>query len=145
MAKSKYESHVLPNLELIKNWCMDGDTDKTIAEKLHISQESFYKYKREFPEFSDVLKEGKEIIDYQVENKLLQRAMGYTYTEVRIDKDENGKETRRTETVKEVVPDTTAQIFWLKNRKQQQWRDKQEINSTNKTIIKFSSEDEALL
>lgn len=78
--------------------------------------------KKEYPQISQSLKKGKEVVDRQVENALLKRALGYTYDEVTI---EDGVETKRV--TKEVVPDTTAQIFWLKNRKPAEWRDKQNI------------------
>ena len=61
-------------------------------------------------------------MDRQVENALLKRALGYEYDEITT---EYGKEIKRV--TKQVVPDVTAQIFWLKNRKPDQWRDKQQI------------------
>ena len=72
------------------------------------------------------LKKGKEVVDLQVENALLKRALGYEYEEVK-EKYELGDLTERTVTKKQVIPDTTAQIFWLKNRKPEKWRDKQEV------------------
>lgn len=69
------------------------------------------------------LKKGKEVVDRQVENALLKRALGYKYTETRT-KTENGEITETITIEKEVIPDVTAQIFWLKNRKPEAWRDK---------------------
>ena len=60
-----------------------------------------------------------------MENALLKRALGYTYTETK--KERTAEGVRTTTTIKEVVPDTTAQIFWLKNRRPDRWRDKQDI------------------
>ena len=82
-----------------------------------------YDWKNRFPDISEALKRGKEIVDRQAENALLKRALGYVYEEVK-EKYEDGVLIERTVTKKEVVADTTAQIFWLKNRKPQQWRDK---------------------
>jgi hypothetical protein len=79
-------------------------------------------WKERYPDISDTLKKGKEVIDRQVENALLKRALGYKYDEVTL---ENGVETKRV--TKEVVPDTTAQIFWLKNRRPDEWREKQSV------------------
>ena len=78
-----------------------------------------------YPEISETLKRGKEVVDRQVENALLKRALGYEYEEVK-EKFEGNVMTERTVTKKEVVPDVTAQIFWLKNRKPGDWRDKRE-------------------
>lgn len=72
--KSKYETNVKPRLLEIAAWCRDGLTDKEIAEKLGISQDSFYVYKNKHTEFSDTLKETKEIADIKVENSLNKNA-----------------------------------------------------------------------
>lgn len=143
MAKSKYETNVKDKLILVEGWARNGLTDEQIAKNLDIHISTFYDYKKKYPEFSEALKKGKEVIDFEVENALLKRALGYEYEEVTkeriLKKDEEGKpltdihgfpihEMVVTKTVKkEVTPDTTAQIFWLKNRKPQEWRDKQDI------------------
>lgn len=141
---SKYETHVAPRLEEIKDWCRNGATDEEIAKRLGISRDSFYQYKKEFSDFSDTLKETKEIVDAQVENALLKRALGYEYKEVT--KKVVDGELKVTKVItKQVVPDTTAQIFWLKNRRPDKWRDKpaedkeeQESVSVNITIEDLS-------
>src|SRR5690606_7678499 len=82
------------------------------------------------PEIREALKKGKEVIDRQVENALLKRALGYEYEEVKqiIEKDEKGKDRKRIEKiVKHVAPDVGAQIFGLKNRKPREWRDKRQV------------------
>lgn len=121
MAKSKWEQ-VKNKLILVEGWARDGLTDEQIANNLGISKDTFYQYKKKYSDFSDSLKKGKEVIDYEVENALLKRALGYEYDEITY---KNNKEIKRVR--KQVLPDTTAQIFWLKNRKSKQWRDKQEI------------------
>lgn len=124
---SKYESHVKPKLNLVESWARDGLIDEQIAHNLGIGVATLYEYKNKYPEFTEALKNGKDDIDVMVENALLKRALGYTYDEVTL---EGGVETKRV--VKEVQPDTTAQIFWLKNRRPQAWRDKQETEVTGK-------------
>lgn len=128
MAKSKYESHVKPKLFLIECWARDGLTDEQIAKKLCIGKTTLYKYIDEHSELSERLKKGKAVVDYKVENALLKRALGYEYTEekVEVEQASSGAVISRKviQTVKQVVPDTTAQIFWLKNRKPDKWRDK---------------------
>ena len=136
MAKSKYHTHVEPRLIEIEGWARDGLTDEQIAKNLGISKDTFYKYKSSYTDFSDSLKRGKEVVDREVENALLKRALGYKYEEVTKEKvairndngDVVGYDLEVTKVViKEVVPDTTAQIFWLKNRKPEVWRDKKDI------------------
>lgn len=151
MAKSKWETHVKDKLILVEGWARNGLTDEQIAKNLGISVDTFYRYKKEYSEFSEALKKGKEVIDFEVENKLLKRALGYEYEEVTTErvprKDEKGNavtdihgfplyEMVTTKKVKkEVVPDTTAQIFWLKNRKPMEWRDKQDIEHTGSVNV----------
>lgn len=125
MAAGKYETHVKPKLLLIEAWARDGLTDKMIATNLDISEDSFYKYKKEHPEFSESLKRGKEEIDVMVENALLKSALGYEYDEEELTKMGDIVTLR-----KQAHPNTTALIFWLKNRKSKEWRDKQELEHT---------------
>jgi len=123
---SKYETQVKPHLELIACWARCGDTDTVIAEKLGIATSTYCDYKTRFSEFSEVLKRGKEIIDCEVENSLLKRALGYEYEEVTREVVAGVERVVKT-TIKQVVPDVTAQIFWLKNRQRDKWRDRQEV------------------
>lgn len=136
---SKYETHVAPRLEEIKDWCRNGATDEEIAKRLGISIASFYNFKNQFLEFLEALKETKEIVDAQVENALLKRALGYSYDEVT--KEVVDGELKVTKVItKQVVPDTTAQIFWLKNREPSKWRDKLQveagISNENKELMR---------
>lgn len=134
MAKRKYEYWLTPEgLIKLEGWARDGLTDEQIAKNIGINRDTLYRWKKAYPDFSDALKRGKEVIDRQVENALLKRALGYTYDEVTF---EDGVEVKRVR--KQVVPDTTAQIFWLKNRKPEEWRDKREI-------VKDDDNDQVLL
>ncbi len=128
MAKSKYEVNVKDKLMLVEEWARNGLTDEQISKNLGIAYSTFREYKKKYSALSAALKKGKEVIDFEVENALLKRALGYSYKEVtkELIKDPltNKAELKVT---KEVTPDTTAQIFWLKNRKPQEWRDKRDI------------------
>lgn len=136
MAVGKYDTHVKPKLLLIEAWCRNGLTDKMIATNLDISEESFYKYKREHAEFADTLKSGKEVIDTMVENALLKAALGYGYEETKETAD--GFERMN----KVAHPNTTALIFWLKNRNQKDWRDKQEMDVRMPDGLEVKSDEE---
>jgi len=253
--KSNYYKLVEPKLEMIKNWCRDGDIEETICEKLGVGVSTFGRYKLDYKELRDALKEGKETIDYEVENALLKRALGYSYVEttrermsddaqkkrhlkgdftltnedwgfavnsfdnkccycgeeVKLTKDHlvpynsNGDFSRENivpccqkcnnsksdiemelwfrkqeffteerlskilqyvsemedknyndmngdstsykmvitkEVTKQISPDTTAQIFWLKNRKPKQWRDKQDIEHSGKIETEYKEMSE---
>lgn len=142
MAKSKYDSHVKDNLVLVTSWARDGLTDLQIAHNLGISEDTFYTYKNKYTEFSEALKKGKEVIDFEVENALLKRAFGYKYDEITKELvDGVMVETKRV--TKEVQPDTTAQIFWLKNRKPKEWRDKKDVEMSGE--LKTESENKVSL
>ena len=123
MAKSKWETHVKDKLILVEGWARDGLTDEQIAKNLGIGIRTFYEYKEKYPQFSQFLKRGKEVVDIEVENALLKRALGYTYDEETYEELSDG--TSKSKVVTKHIPgDTTAQIFWLKNRKPGVWRDK---------------------
>lgn len=103
----------------LEGWARDGLTDEQIANNMGISPSTLYEWKKRYPEISEALKKGKEIVDRQVENALLKSALGFEYEEETV--------TQRGEVVtirKYEKPNTTAQIFWLKNRKPEAWRDK---------------------
>lgn len=131
MAKGKYTDWLTPEgLLKIEGWARDGLTDEQISKNIGISRSTLNVWKDRYSDISDALKRGKDVIDRQVENALLKRALGYEYEEVK-EKFEDGVITERTVTKKEVVPDTTAQIFWLKNRKPDKWRDKPAYEDTS--------------
>lgn len=113
---SKYETHVAPRLGEIADWVRNGATEREIAERLGVAMSTFCEYKREFSELSEVLKKTRDAVDGEVENALLQNAL-------------NGN--------------TTAQIFWLKNRRPDKWRDKptEETDKTDVTGFVFAIED----
>ena len=157
MAAGKYEEWLTPEkLTLLEAWARDGLTDEQIAKNMGIAESTLYAWKGKYPEFSDSLKKGKEVVDIQVENALFKRAMGYSYEEVtqertKVGEDEDGlpifemQETRRV--TKEVQPDVIAQIFWLKNRKPKEWRDKQQIDanftgSVGDFVLQVSKDEE---
>lgn len=144
--KRKYEEWLEPDkLILIEGWARDGLTDEQIAKNMGIRRETLIAWKKKYPNISNALKRGKEVIDRQVENALLKRALGYSYkettSELIFDKDTGERALRVTKIVeKEVIPDTTAQIFWLKNRKASIWRDKAQVDVN----AEFSKVDELI-
>ena len=118
-------------LLLVGGWSKDGLTEKEISEKIGINPDTLNEWKNRFPEFSDAIKKNKEWADRRVENSLFKRATGYEYVEetqeLRFDKNTGEYVLKTTKRVKKhMPPDTTAQIFWLKNRKPASWRNNPE-------------------
>ncbi|ASS66223.1 hypothetical protein [Paenibacillus sp. RUD330] len=130
---SKYETHVKPKLLLIEAWTRDGLTLEDVAGNLGIAVSTLCEYKNIHPELSEAIKNGREVIDAMVENALLKAALGYNYRDEEINK-ATGEivELRKT-----AHPNTTALIFWLKNRKPKEWRDKQEIEHSGDTGVRI--------
>ena len=96
--KSKYGDFVdRKGLVLVRGWARDGLTDVQIAKNIGITTSTLYEWKNKYSDFSEALKESKEVADFEVESALFKKAK---------------------------MGDVTAQIFWLKNRKPKQWRDK---------------------
>ena len=126
MAKGKYEHWLtMEGLLELEGWARDGLTDEQIAYNMGINKATLYRWKEKYCDICDALKRGKEVVDRQVENALLKRALGYEYTETTREYIPELDEMKTTKKVtKQVAPDTTAQIFWLKNRKPDKWRDK---------------------
>ena len=98
MAKGKYQYWLTPEgLTLLEGWARDGLTDEQMAQRMDITAKTLYEWKKQYGKICEALKKGKEVVDYQVENALLSAAR---------------------------EGNTTAQIFWLKNRRPDKWRDK---------------------
>jgi len=146
--KSKYHTHVEPRLKEIEAWARDGLTEEQIAKNLGVAYSTFRKYKDEYPAFSSALKKGKEVVDIEVENALLKRALGYEYEEVKTFIEEvDGKRKKKIEkTIKHVPADVSAAIFWLRNRKGFVWsnRDAIEAKRIEAEIDKLKAETEKL-
>ena len=139
MAKGKYQEWLEPDgLLRLEGYARDGLTDEQIAKNMGIVTKTLYEWKNKYSAISEALKRGKEVIDIEVENALLNKALGFKVTvkksykvkDVEYDNGRKVRETERIEIVDEeqyIPPDTTAQIFWLKNRKPAEWRDKQNV------------------
>lgn len=169
MAKGKYAEWTTKEALLkLEGWARDGLTDEQIAKNIGISRQTLYDWKNKYPDISDALKKGKQVVDRQVENALLKRALGTvtestTYKMVKLDDDvlevkrqrflneyklehpELSMEELTMAAIEkvptyekipivvnknELAPDVSAQIFWLKNRKPDVYRD-QSFKSLN--------------
>ena len=107
-------------LLLLQGWARDGLSDEQIAENMGISVRTLYRWINEYWQICHALKKGKDAADREIENALFKRAKGYDYEEIR-EETKDGKVVKRIVTKKHIPGDTTAQIFWLKNRKPEYW------------------------
>lgn len=117
-------------LLLIEGWARDGLTEEQIAHNMGIRRETLIQWKKRYDNISNALKSGKEVVDRQVENALFKTATGFYYDEETV--------TNQGEVVtvrKYSKPNTTAQIYWLKNRKRDVWTDKQELDLTVEQVV----------
>lgn len=115
------------NLLKLGAWARDGLTDKDIAKNIGIAPSTFNEWKYKYPELLDIIKKNKEVADIIIENALYKRAKGYDTIEEQIEYaiiEGKRVEVKSKKVIKHIPPDTTAQIFWLKNRKPEVWREK---------------------
>ena len=126
--------------ELATNYCLLGATDSQLAEFFEVSESTINEWKKEHPEFSESIKKGKEVADSEVANSLFQRAKGYSHPEDKIFND-SGKPLI-VATTKHYPPDATSAIFWLKNRRKEEWRDKTETEHKGNVSITATPLDE---
>jgi len=181
--------HSKEQLEKLQGWARDGLTDEQIAKNIGIRRPTLYAWKKEHPDIADALKKGKEVVDVEVENALLKKAMGTTtkttqYKMVKVDSDvlkakrvkymnayklDHPDKTKEeiviaaalaiptyeripiVETVQEIPPDTSAIIFWLKNRLPEKYRDqtfrrlnKAQADKTEAEIERINAETKRL-
>ena len=119
-------------LLLIKSWARDGLNQTEISERIGISYPTLTKWKQKYEDIAEALSEGKEIVDYKVENALLKAALGYKVREVKVTigrRQINGQwiDITKETTEKEIGPNHTAALAWLNNRKPEMWRRKDKI------------------
>lgn len=146
-----YEKKVKPYLHKIGSWVLLGYTNLQIAEKLDISEDTFYKYKKEFSEFSESVDKNKPLADDVIVNSLYQKAqtriievLETTKESILIKDKKTGKEKpayddkgnpliKEKTYIKKVVlaADTKAAMFWLMNRDPDNWRSKPDGNNIN--------------
>lgn len=121
---TKYKDEYVAIAERVCSEC--GVDDKKLAKILGISVSTLNNWKKDYPEFLESIKRGKDEFDTTVvEASLLDRATGYSHPDLHIS-NYRGKITK-TKITKHYPPDVTAQIFWLKNRNPERWRDKQDV------------------
>lgn len=106
-------------VELAYKLTLLGMIDTQLADFFEVHESTIHQWKIDYPEFSESIRRGKAIADIEVVEALRKRAVGYSYDEVKIEESEQGK--KKTITTKEVIPDTTAQMFWLRNRHADKW------------------------
>jgi hypothetical protein len=114
--------------EQVFKLCLLGATDADIADFFEVTETTINNWKIDYPEFFESIKSGKQKADSTVAESLYKRANGYEHEDVDIKMYEG--EIIQTKLIKHYPPDTTAAIFWLKNRKPAVWRDKHEIDHT---------------
>ena len=113
MARGKFEYWLTEDgLTLLEGWARDGLTDEQISRNMGINKATIYDWKKRFADISNALKKGKEVVDYEVENALLEKAKG---------------------------GDVAAMIFWLKNRRPEKWRDKPVVDADREALEKLDN------
>lgn len=150
MAKSKWDE-IKQKLADVEIWASLGLSERQIAKNLGISKSTFEKYKKEYSDFLDHLKRGKETADAKVENALYKRACGYKVTKVQAIKvkedhyDEEGRKLQKENVVtvefeEEIPPDVSSIKFWLANRQKGRWCDNPHKVSNDREHLKLKKQ-----
>lgn len=144
MAKGLYHKWLSPeSLTLVEGWAKQGLTEKQIAKNIGISERTLNEWKVRFPQFVHALKKGKEVADFEVENALYKNACGHTVEELVVETWEDGEgrvRTHKRKIQRYIPPNAVSQIFWLKNRKPDVWRDKVNVNVEEDKAIEKARE-----
>lgn len=126
--------------EVARQLCEGGATDEEIAKELGVHVATVYRWKSKYPAFCEAIKVGKAAADDRVELSLYHKAVGYKHEAVKIFMPAGAAMPVYAPYTEHVAPDTTAAIFWLKNRRSAAWRDKTEVHHTHS--IDAMSDDE---
>ena len=137
-----YKKYVSGREEEIIDYCEKGADLRGLAELLGCGLTTVNKLKHDYKEFRELVKKGGDIADEKVVSTLYKRAIGYdaeeTCTEVKVSPDGSAQTTYVKKIKKHIPPDTTAAIFWLKNRRREEWNDRQDVNIESDTPINIS-------
>lgn len=135
MARAKYQEWLKEeNLIKVEAWAKSGLSEKQISQNMGIAYSTLKEWKKKYSALSASLKKGKEVTDFEVENAMHKSAIGYFVEETKTYITEtNGVQTKKIEKYKKwIPPNSTAQIFWLKNRKPDVWMDRKAKDNDNK-------------
>lgn len=129
--------------EQARKLCELGATDIELADFFEVNVATIYRWRHREPKFCEALKVGKDACDDRVERSLYNRAVGYTFESEKVFQFQG--QIVRAETKEHVPPETGAAMSWLKNRRGDVWRDKQEVEHTGGVkIIAATDEDERI-
>lgn len=144
---TKYNPEYHP-IQVMK-YCLAGLIDTQIAQLFDVSEATLNNWKNEYPEFLESIKKGKEEADCNVASMLYKKAVGFKekrQVPFKVKKTINGEGSEEKIEIIEVEdyypPETSAQIFWLKNRQPQMWRDKKEIEMQGGEVTGFALSDD---
>lgn len=143
MARAKTPHKYKPEfVELSRNYCQLGAIDDDLAVFFNVSKRMIISWRKKYPDFNEACTEGKEIADNKVKRSLFERATGYSHPEEKIFCT-NGMVTK-VDSIKHYPPDTTAAIFWLKNRDPENWKDVHKIDHSGQVTHVHEISDEEL-
>lgn len=129
-----YVKYIEGNEEQIASACRDGADNAGLAKLLGCGKTTLSKLIKNYPQLKELIKVTKKVADDRVVSALYKSALGYeveeTTTEVALNKDGTGTTTMVKKTKKHIASDTTAAIYWLKNRRPEEWTDRQKIDLT---------------
>lgn len=134
--------------EQAQKLCLLGATDVQLADFFHVTDRTILSWKKKHPEFLRALTRGKQEADANVAHSLYRRALGYSHRAVKIltvSKGANqGSEVEQVPYIERYPPDSTAAIFWLKNRRSDVWRDRHEVTGANGEPLSVRFVDEGV-
>lgn len=130
-------------LERVNQWAEKGLSLKQISHNMGIAYGTLFEWQREFPQLNDVIKKGQMVVTEEVENAMFMAATGYEYEEETSELMDNGELKVVKKVKKSQAPNVTAQIFWLKNKNPQEWKDRVEVKSEHegKIIVELGEMD----
>lgn len=120
-----------------------GATDAEIADFFGVDVRTIYRWKNTHDAFCQALKAGKDEADARVERALYHRAIGYEQEEVKIFMPAGAEEPVYAPYTAKIAPDTTAAIFWLKNRRPSEWRDRREVEHSGEMAVSTKEQRDA--
>lgn len=119
----------------ITEWMESGLSLKQLSQNMGIAYGTLFEWQKDFAELSDTIKKGQMVVTEHIENAMYQAATGYTYEEETSELMSNGEMKVVKKVTKSQAPNVAAQIFWLKNKSPELWKDKVEVKNEHEGTI----------
>lgn len=138
---NKYFTHVKPRFEEIKMLCQNL-SEEQVARYIGVCPTTWISYKKQYPEFNELIREARVVLIKDLRNLLIQRAKGFKYEDIKQIEDEKGNIIKRERIIKSALPDVASINLLLKNIDKENWSNDPQMMDLKKEELKIKKDNQ---